>query len=582
MNRIGFLVGIFSLATILTATAFVTAVNNSNNTRRWNLLTPVSGLSTNLVNPNTKAIRYYLASDGYSATNTAAELNAVRAAFDQWQAVPNTHLKFEYAGLAPAQTSVNTSDTSNIVFWAKSSTVVPGAGDISGALGVTMITFGATDNIIRGADIVFNGVEHAWFTDYFNTSSTDSFVEGVALHEIGHLIGLLHSPLGAATMLWATSSGIGLQTGLHDDDIAAARFLYPAAATNYGAIRGTITKSGSPVWGAAVFARNAANSTVAGTVANASGNYLIGALPPGSYQIRVAPLDDTGTAEALVSGAEIGGAFAGADTAFLPTTNRTVTVTANATNVENFAVTAAAPPFRITRIRQPTTSQGSYSINRLPVSLRAGQSNRFIGVFSASLPTENATFTITGDGLTLGNPIYHPGNVFADLNGISMTISVASNATPGARDFIVTHSGNVASASGFLEIQGTTTDYNFDGLEDTFQRTYFPLFTTPEAVPQADPDGDTMTNYAEFIAGTNPTNAASVFKFLSVTRTNQTATLRWLGGIGKRYQVSYSTNLTAGPWLSLGSPVTAASTNIVFNDSNATNQFRHYRVQALP
>src|SRR5438874_12374774 len=64
---------------------------------RWDLQTP--GLySANLVNPATHAIRLYLASDAYSAAHKDAELNAVRACFDQWQSVPGTSVRFEEAG----------------------------------------------------------------------------------------------------------------------------------------------------------------------------------------------------------------------------------------------------------------------------------------------------------------------------------------------------------------------------------------------------------------------------------------------------------------------------------------------------
>jgi hypothetical protein len=589
MNQALRFAGLGLLLTTVSSQAFVTAINASGNTRRWNLLTPQSGVTTNVVNTNTHAIRFFLANDGYSPANTAAELNAVRAAFAQWQAVSNTYIKFEEGGLVAPTTTISTSDNTNTIFWAKTSTSVGGGNDISGALGVTFTTFGETDNIFRQGDIVFNGVDYHWFTDYFSGNTTDIFVEGVALHEVGHFLGVLHSPLGAATMLWATGSGVSVQAGLYADDISAARYLYPTAATNYGAIKGNVTKNGSAVYGAAVFVRDVGSNTVAGTVTDASGNYLLGALPTGNYQVRVAPLDASGAVGFLVRGYDIshstspgGNDFTTADTAFLPTTNKSTTVTANVTNTVDFAVTSGAPAFRITWIRTPTTSSGSYSIKSLPTALRAGLSNRFISVFSDSLPTSGATFTITGNGLTLGTPTYQPGNVFAGLNGITMSISVASNATPGARDFIVTQGANVAYASGFFEVQGTNTDFNFDGFEDTFQRTYFPLFTAIIAGPNADPDGDKMSNYAESIAGTAPTNAASVLKMLSVARTNNTATVRWQSVNGKRYQMLYSTNLASGTWNNLGSVITANSTNTSFADTAATNSYRDYRVQVLP
>lgn len=586
MNRALCLVGLGWLLTVDTTQAFVTAINASGNTRRWNLLTPQSGVSTNVVNTNTHAIRFFLANDGYSTTNTAAELNAVRAAFAQWQAVSNTYIKFEEGGLVAPRTTINTSDNTNTIFWAKTTTAVGGGNDISGALGVTFTTFGDPNNILNQGDIVFNGVDYAWFTDYFSGNNTDTFVEGVALHEIGHFLGLLHSPVGAATMLWVTDDGVSVQAGLHADDLSAARHLYPTATANYGAIKGNITKNGSAVFGAAVFARNSASNTVAGTVTDATGNYLLSALPPDNYQVRVAPLDASGAADFLVRGYEIAHSTANnyttADTVFLPTTNKSTTVTANTTNTVDFAVTAGAPAFRITWIRTPTTSSGSYSINRLPVPLRAGLSNRFISVYSDSLPTSGATFAITGNGLTLGPPSYEPGTVFGGLNGITMSISVASNATPGARDFIVTQGANVAYASGFFEVQGPNTDFNFDGFEDTFQRTYFPLFTATSAGPNADPDNDGMSNYTESIAGTAPTNSASVLKMSSVARTNNTATVSWQSINGKRYQLLFNTNLASATWNNLGSTITAASTNTSFADPTATNSYRNYRVQVLP
>src|SRR5215831_6643523 len=99
---------LLAVACAITTRAYVQMLNSSGNFRKWNFVNPPVG--TNVFNPTTHAIRYFLASDGWSGTNTAAELNAVRASFGQWQAVPNTVIKYEDAGLVAPGYDVNSSD----------------------------------------------------------------------------------------------------------------------------------------------------------------------------------------------------------------------------------------------------------------------------------------------------------------------------------------------------------------------------------------------------------------------------------------------------------------------------------------
>ncbi|TAL05810.1 MAG: matrixin family metalloprotease [Verrucomicrobia bacterium] len=567
------------------AHAYVLNLDSASQPRRWAFYSTPYYISTNVINTNTHAVRYYLASDAYSTTNTAAELNAVRASFGQWTAITNTSIKFEEPGLVAPPVDANTYDNSNIVYWAKSSTLVASnTYDITGTLGFTVISWypSPESNYIAQADIVFNGVNFTWFTDIADTNTTKQFVEGVALHEIGHFLGLAHSPLGGASMFWRGGGGVNTQTGLSPDDISAARILYPASAlTNLGTLKGTITKSGSPVLGAAVYLETTGSNVIAATVSRSDGTYQLNALTPGNYFVRAAPLDAY-VSPRLAAGPDISSDFNSADTSFLPTANTSVTLTANTTNTVDFAVTSGTPAFRITRIRTPTTTSGAYSINSTPVSLRAGQSNYFVSVFSADLPTSGATFTISGDGLTLGSPSYQPGTVFVGLNGISMSISVSSNATPGLRDFIVTQGANVAYANGFFEVLATNMDYNFDGFDDVFQRTYFAPWTSTNAAPAADPDHDGYNNYAEFISGTVPTNSASYLKVLSTTTTGSGTTVKWTGSAGKRYQLTSRTNMASAPWQNLGGVFTASNSAPQFLDTSATNGMRFYRVQALP
>ena len=76
----------FLVLCVFCVRAFVVEVNDKGDPLRWHLSPPEppvppnpaeQGVHTNVVNPVTKAVRFYLAAGAYSASNTAAELNAV-------------------------------------------------------------------------------------------------------------------------------------------------------------------------------------------------------------------------------------------------------------------------------------------------------------------------------------------------------------------------------------------------------------------------------------------------------------------------------------------------------------------------
>lgn len=566
------------------AFGFVLRRTSGGNPRRWDLITVPGSVHTNVVNPNTHAVRYFLASDAWSATNTVAELNALRATFAQWQSVSGTYLKFEDAGTVAPGVDVNTSDNQNVLFWAKNSTVVGGGlDDISGALGVTYTSTFASGTIAE-SDIVFNGVEYDWFTDFNGTNDPNQFVESTALHEIGHFIGLAHSPVGSATMLWVGNDGVDNQAGLSSDDIAGARFLY--VATNQvnarATLKGTVTKGGVGILGASIFLEDNVTNIIAGTVSRTGGVYEFNAVPAGTYQVRVSPLDSSSASQWLVSGPDISPEFNAADSTFLSTNAGSVTLSAGVTNTLNLSVINASPAFRITHIRFPTSNAGSYSWASLPASLRPGQTNITIGVASPNLPTSAATLTITGDGLTLAGPTFLANAFSSGLNFISTRVTVATNATPGMRTFIVQQGTNVAYANGFVEILPLVPDYNFDGLDDRFQRQWFPLFTATNAAPTADPDGDGFPNSSENIAGTNPTNAASLLKIDSIKQDITGATVTWRSVVGKSYQLGFRSPITASGWTPVGVPVMATGITTSKLDPNGTSTNRFYRVQVLP
>ena len=89
-------------------------------------------------------------------------------------------------------------------------------------------------------------------------------------------------------------------------------------------------------------------------------------------------------------------------------------------------------------------------------------------------------------------------------------------------------------------------DTNANGLPDTWESSY------GVSDPNADPDGDGQTNLQEFLANTNPTNAASVFRLLGTSiASNGHCVLTWSSIGGTRYRVQFA-NGDAGGGISPG------------------------------
>jgi len=106
-----------------------------------------------------------------------------------------------------------------------------------------------------------------------------------------------------------------------------------------------------------------------------------------------------------------------------------------------------------------------------------------------------------------------------------------------------------------------------------------------------DADGDGMSNLQEYLAGTDPTNSASVFRITSVVRTNNNMRITWttVGGHTNRVYVStggagggYTNNFgNLSPFIII--PGTAASTTNYLDVGGATDvPARYYRIGLIP
>lgn len=94
-------------------------------------------------------------------------------------------------------------------------------------------------------------------------------------------------------------------------------------------------------------------------------------------------------------------------------------------------------------------------------------------------------------------------------------------------------------------------DSDSDGLNDDWEMQYFQSLTAQTG--GGDADGDHFLNWEEAVAGTDPTNDASFFQCLEMSRINLPMVgkiLRWDAVTGRAYAIDGSTNLTAN-WFEL-------------------------------
>jgi len=264
----------------------------------------------------TLPVRYFVANRGTTGV-TANELEAIIArAFATWHAVDVAQTSSQFAGLTPAP-PVSGDDMTVLGFASRP--------DLDRVLGATSFIVDVTTGQIIESDIFFN-TAFPWSVAAAGETGRHD-LESIAVHEIGHLLGLGHSAIGETEVVAgrrrviaseavmfpiAFAPGSTVDRTLKPDDIAGLTDIYPTPESrrSRGSISGRVTRNGTGVSGAHVVAFNPrSGALVGGFTLNDEGTFTIAGLDPGPHVLRVEPLDDADVESFFDSGFDVDAEF---------------------------------------------------------------------------------------------------------------------------------------------------------------------------------------------------------------------------------------------------------------------------------
>lgn len=379
-------------------------------------------------------ISYLVHPGGSDDVPDGSDQLAVREAFESWNSALQGALQLvEASGPNPSSKNVDELSTHRIVFDEDDTT---GYFPVeTGIVALTPIRYNSLNRIVD-ADIIFNGRDHRFSTS-FATSSFD--IRDVAAHEVGHFLGLDHSPQLGATLFPYVSYGQTEHRSLSEDEVQAARAVYGAGGAS-ARITGVLLKqkpgggAGGPIRRGYVAVRSADGRVAGSTLSGDDGSFSVEGLAPGQYVVEATPLDGPASALNLVSPGLVDTAFGAAASGPLPSPTLWSVGTGASVDVGPVVAGAAGGP----------SIQYFSTAGPLRVS-----------------PGNSTAVTVGGTGLSPGSIATVPGDAMfvfsaqSSAGGTALTLQlfVLTSASPGLYNLLITDSsGRSALEIGAIEV----------------------------------------------------------------------------------------------------------------------------------
>jgi PKD repeat protein len=203
----------------------------------------------------------------------------------------------------------------------------------------------------------------------------------------------------------------------------------------------------------------------------------------------------------------------------------------------------------------------------------------FTGSPTSGTEPLTVTFTDTSTG-TITNRFWD----FGDSSSTNITTNTIAHTYPAGTYTVMLVASGPGGASTNIQANYITVLTAFQA----WQVQYFGSASNPAAGPNADPDGDGMSNMAEFLAGTDPTNGASAFRITSIAQAGTDLEVNWTMGPGKTNALERSVGDVNGNYSNNFADIfivtNTIGTTTNYLDTGAATNFPslYYRIRLVP